>query len=390
MKRFSPPTAEKSFTEPINLLTNEGLTSQSENINRAKHDDKSDYLVNISDEENQQNYGLNTGSEGRKTPVIILLFLLSLSVLLLAPFMGMTNISPIDVLKGTDEEAARILLELRIPRVLLAWVTGATLALCGLIFQALFRNPLASPDMLGVSSGAAFGAVLYIRAGITFSILGVIPGISLAAFAGALTATLAIYGAGNLRQSSMSDASLLLAGIAMSFLFASLNMIVQYSSGYVDTFRMMRWSMGGMQTVGFASAAAALPGLLLIFIIAFAASCELNLIVCGDEIAMSRGVSAARLKGLCFLSVSLVMGLNVALCGPIGFVGLMAPHIARKLAGADYRVLSVVSPLFGGAFLVICDTAARMLWSPSELPVGILTSCLGSVFFLCLLMKGKR
>ena len=148
--------------------------------------------------------------------------------------------------------------------------------------------------------------------------------------------------------------------------------------------------MGGMQTVGFASAAAALPGLLLIFIIAFAASCELNLIVCGDEIAMSRGVSAARLKGLCFLSVSLVMGLNVALCGPIGFVGLMAPHIARKLAGADYRVLSVVSPLFGGGFLVICDTAARMLWSPSELPVGILTSCLGSVFFLCLLMKGKR
>ena len=148
--------------------------------------------------------------------------------------------------------------------------------------------------------------------------------------------------------------------------------------------------MGGMQTVGFASAAAALPGLLLIFIIAFAASCELNLIVCGDEIAMSRGVSAARLKGLCFLSVSLVMGLNVALCGPIGFVGLLGPHICRKFVGTDHRKLAVASLLFGGAFLVLCDTAARMLWAPAEVPVGVLTSCIGSIFFLWLLVRAKR
>ncbi len=326
----------------------------------------------------------------KKHIVLITLFILSSAVLLTAPFLGMTDISPLKVLKGADHELLRIFRELRVPRVLLSWVTGATLALCGVIFQALFRNPLASPDMLGVSSGAAFGAVLYIRAGVTFSLFGLISGISLAAFAGALIATLAIYGAGSLRRERMSDTSLLLAGVAMSFLFASLNMIIQYSSGYVDTFRMMRWSMGGMQTVGLAPVAAAFPGLLLIFIMAFTAAPELNLIVCGDDIAVSRGVSAARLKGLFFLAVSLVVGLNVAICGPIGFVGLMAPHICRKLVGTEHRTLSVASPLFGGAFLVVCDTAARIVWAPSELPVGILTSCLGSVFFLYLLIKGKR
>ncbi len=318
------------------------------------------------------------------------LFLFSLAVVTVAPFMGMQNIGISDLLGGADENIIRIMWDLRVPRVLLGWITGSTLALCGLIFQALFRNPLASPDMLGVSTGAAFGAVVYIRTGIVFSLFKVVSGLSLAAFAGALAATLAIYAAGNLRRGGMSEATLLLAGVAMSFLFGSLNMIIQFTGGYIDTFRMMRWSMGGIQAVGFAPVLATLPALLAVFAVAFFTAPELNLFVCGEDIAASRGVSVAKLRRLLFFSVSIVIGINVATCGPIGFVGLLGPHICRKFVGTDHRKLALASLFFGGAFLVICDTAARILWSPAEVPVGVLTSLIGSVFFLWLLVRGRH
>lgn len=319
-----------------------------------------------------------------------LLFLFSLAVIAVAPFIGMQNIGISDLLGGADENLIRIMWDLRVPRVLLGWITGSTLALCGLIFQALFRNPLASPDMLGVSTGAAFGAVVYIRTGIVFSLFGAVSGLSLAAFAGALAATFAIYAAGNLRRGGMSEATLLLAGVAMSFLFGSLNMIIQFTGGYIDTFRMMRWSMGGIQAVGFGPVLATLPALVVIFAVAFFTAPELNLFVCGEDIAASRGVSVVRLRRLLFFSVSIVIGINVATCGPIGFVGLLGPHICRKFVGTDHRKLALASLFFGGAFLVLCDTAARILWSPAEVPVGVLTSFIGSIFFLWLLVRGKR
>ena len=318
-----------------------------------------------------------------------LLFIFSLSVVVVAPFVGMQQISISDLFGG-DENIMRIMWDLRVPRVLLGWITGSTLALCGLIFQALFRNPLASPDMLGVSTGAAFGAVVYIRTGIVFSLFNAVSGLSLAAFGGALAATFAIYAAGNLRRGGMSEATLLLAGVAMSFLFGSLNMIIQFTGGYIDTFRMMRWSMGGIQAVGFGPVLATLPALAVIFTVAFVTAPELNLFVCGEDIAASRGVSVVRLRRLLFFSVSVVIGINVATCGPIGFVGLLGPHICRKFVGTDHRKLAVASLLFGGAFLVLCDTAARMLWAPAEVPVGVLTSCIGSIFFLWLLVRAKR
>jgi iron complex transport system permease protein len=318
------------------------------------------------------------------------LFIFSLAVVVVAPFMGMQNIALSDLFGSADENLIRIMWDLRVPRVLLGWITGSTLALCGLIFQALFRNPLASPDMLGVSTGAAFGAVVYIRTGIVFSLFGAVSGLSLAAFAGALAATFAIYAAGNLRRGGMSEATLLLAGVAMSFLFGSLNMIIQFTSGYIDTFRMMRWSMGGIQAVGFGPVLATLPALAVIFTVAFVTAPELNLFVCGEDIAASRGVSVVRLRRLLFFSVSVVIGINVATCGPIGFVGLLGPHICRKFVGTDHRKLALASLFFGGAFLVLCDTAARILWSPAEVPVGVLTSFIGSIFFLWLLVRGRR
>ena len=317
-----------------------------------------------------------------------LLFAFSLTVVVAAPFVGAMNVPFSAVFGDPASGPARLLWELRIPRVLLGWITGSTLAICGLVFQALFRNPLASPDMLGVSTGAAFGAVLYIRLGLAFSLFG-ISGLSFAAFAGALLATFAIYLASTVKRGGMSEGTLLLAGIAMSFLFGSANMIVQYSGGYTDTFRMMRWSMGGIQTVGFSSVWATLPALAAILVTALVSSRELDLFVCGEEIAAGRGVAVSRLRKLLFTIVSVVVGVNVAACGPIAFVGLMAPHICRKFVGEDHRRLTLASFFFGGAFLVLCDTAARILWAPAEVPVGILTSCAGSIFFLWLLLRER-
>ncbi|HCL80329.1 MAG TPA: iron ABC transporter permease, partial [Synergistaceae bacterium] len=247
------------------------------------------------------------------------LLVFSLVTLIVCPLVGPHTLS-LDGLRGVGNDA-RIFWELRLPRVLLAWITGATLSLCGMVYQAIFRNPLASPDMLGVSTGAAFGAVLAIRLGVTFTLFGIIPGISAAAFIGAVAATAVISAVGTLRRGGMSEASLLLGGVAVSFLFGSLNMILQYGGGYVDTFRMMRWSMGGIQAVGFVPVLAAFPALAVIFVTALAFAPELDLFTCGENIAAARGVSVLRLRRLLFLAVSVSVGMNVALCGPIGFVG---------------------------------------------------------------------
>ncbi len=324
-----------------------------------------------------------------KKSVFSLLLPVSLAILVLAPFFGAENV-PFSVLSADcDESLARIFWELRVPRVLLGWITGATLAVCGMIFQALFRNDLASPDMLGISSGAAFGAVTYIRLGMEFTLFGVLSGISLAAFAGSLLATFAIYAAGRLKRRGMNSATLLLAGIAISCLLSSLNMIMQYSGSYVDSFRALRWSVGGLETVGFSQVWTTLPALVLILLAALFASRELDLFVCGERLAASRGVSVEKLRRALFLAVSFVIAINVSVCGPVGFIGLLAPHICRRFAGSAHRELMTASALFGGAFLVLCDTSARILWAPSEVPVGIITAFIGSIFFLWLLVREK-
>ena len=317
------------------------------------------------------------------------LFIFSLAVVAVAPFIGMQNIGISDLLGGADENIIRIMWDLRVPRVLLGWITGSTLALCGLIFQALFRNPLASPDMLGVSTGAAFGAVVYIRTGIVFSLFGAVSGLSLAAFAGALAATFAIYAAGNLRRGGMSEATLLLAGVAMSFLFGSLNMIIQFTGGYIDTFRMMRWSMGGIQAVGFGPVIATLPALAVIFAVAFVTAPELNLFVCGEDIAASRGVSVVRLRRLLLFSVSIVIGINVATCGPIGFVGLATAHIVRVIVGPDHRYLLPATLVCGPALLLSADVLGRVAAAPAELQTGIAAAVMGGPLFI-MLVRSKR
>jgi len=307
-------------------------------------------------------------------------------VTLLAPFIGPDGFA--FVLMRDGDIDAQIVRELRIPRVIAAFVAGVTLSLSGMAFQALFRNPLATPFTLGVSSGASFGAALALNLGFTGAILGV-SGPAAAAFAGALFSTGLVYGLTYLRG-GFSTATLLLAGVAVSFFFSSLILFVQYTADVYNAFRMLRWVMGGLSVVDYESIWTMLPFALAGTVLLWLSRHELNLLLLGDDLATSRGVDVPRVKLVLFFTVSLMVGGVVAVCGPIGFVGMMVPHMCRLMVGHDHRHLTPASALLGGAFLVVCDTAARIVLSPAELPVGVVTALLGGPFFLWLLLSGSQ
>jgi len=325
----------------------------------------------------------------RRTAALIVLAVLALLVLGAAPLVGMERI-PLDTLwRHGDGAAARIFWQLRVPRVVMAFLAGAGLAAGGLAFQAVFRNPLAEPFTLGVASGAALGASVYIHLGLPFSLLW-ISGASWFAFAGALLAVVLVYGMTRARQ-GFSTATMLLAGVAVSFCFSSLILFLQYLSDFTQSFVLLRWVMGGLHAlVGFGEVFTVLPlvgaGILMVLYLTH----ELNLVTTGEELAASRGVAVHRTKALLFVAVSLMVGGIVSVCGPIGFVGLIVPHICRLLVGPDHRYLTPAALLCGAILLTLCDTLARTVMAPTELPVGILTSLLGGPFFLWLLLGRSR
>jgi iron complex transport system permease protein len=182
---------------------------------------------------------------------------------------------------------------------------------------------------------------------------------------------------------------MLLAGVAVSFFFSSLILFLQYLSDFTQSFRIVRWLMGGIEVAGYDAVIGILPFTLAGGAIVFLLTGELNLITTGEDIAASRGVEVGRVRTVLFFAVSLMVGGVVAVCGPIGFVGLMAPHISRLLVGANHRYLAPASLLFGGAFLTLCDTLARTVIAPAEIPVGVITAILGGPFFLWLLICPK-
>ncbi len=312
----------------------------------------------------------------------------ALASLLIAPFLGIETILPSTILHGQGSDVIRdIFWRIRIPRVMTAFFAGAVLSICGMTFQAMFRNPLATPYTLGVSSGAAFGAAMYVRLGVVFSLFGV-AGQPLCAFLGACAALGIVYGLTRMRE-GFSAATMLLAGVAVSFFFSSLILFLQYISDFTNSFIIIRWMMGGLEVVGYRPVFTVMPvaliggaGLMLL-------ARELNLISFGETIALSRGVDTTKLKTVLFFTVSFMVGMVVSVAGPIGFVGMMCPHICRMLVGYNHRVLMPASFLFGGMFLVICDTIARTVIAPAEIPVGVITALLGGPFFLWLLLQRK-
>lgn len=317
-------------------------------------------------------------------PVLILVG--AAAVVLAAPLIGPISL-PLSVIlepSGVDP-AARIFWQIRVPRVAAGFLGGAGLALGGAVFQAVFRNQLATPYILGVAAGASFGVAAVARVGVGVVVLGL--GLaSWSALGGALLAVSIIWLLSRLRPDA-STATLLLAGVSLNFFFSSLILFLQYTASFTDSYRILRWLMGGLGGIDWSSAVQMVPFVLIGGVTVLRLGRELDLLATGDEIAASRGVPVARTRSVLFVATSVMIGGVVASCGPIGFVGMMSPHICRLLLGPGHRRLLPIAAIFGGAFLVLCDTAARLVIAPAELPVGVITAFLGAPFFLWLLLR---
>ena len=281
---------------------------------------------------------------------------------------------------------------LRFHRTALALIAGAGLALAGLVFQAMFRNPLATPYTLGVASGAAFGAALClqttVRLGLPTAIFA-IPTVSFGAFLGAFLAMGVVLGLTRRRDTTTEQ--MLLAGVAVNFFFASLIVLLQYLSAPHDAFQILRWTMGGVQNATDAADWLRLtPVVLLLMVFLASQSRTMNVFVTGDDRAKSLGVNVDRFRMILFIGTSLVVGFIVSVTGPIGFVGLLVPHVARLIVGPDHRLLILSTAFLGAVFLAWCDTLGRVISHPAEFPVGIITALLGGPFFLWLLLRRKE
>lgn len=316
---------------------------------------------------------------------IIILPLAILAIVAL-PFVGNGSIGP-DVLWqfGKSDIDSLIFWQIRLPRVLLAFLAGTGLALGGLVFQSIFRNPLATPFTLGVAGGASLGVTLWIFFGLQLTIFG-ISGISLAALTGAILSIALVYGiaraTGNLAPNTM-----LLGGVAISFFFSSIILLLQYLGEISDTFRIIHWLMGDLSRANYDMVLQVFPFIATGTLITCVHSRDLNLLTLDDDLAATRGVSVERTRIILFFAVSFMLAGIITACGPIGFVGIMVPHICRLLLGPNLRHLIPASLLFGGIFLATCDTLARSLSSSTEIPVGIITALLGGPFFLILLFR---
>ncbi len=313
-------------------------------------------------------------------------------VCVVAPLVGPTPISIRRVFDGAipfaDNVDAQIFFIARLPRVIAGALVGSALATAGVVFQALLRNPLATPFTLGVSAGASLGAMLIITFGAPLS-LGGIPVVPFASFTGSVGAVAIVYALATVRRHGLSTNVLLLAGVTLNSLFSAIIMFVQYVANPAQTFQTVRWLMGNLDVSSYRPIVAALP-LTLVAFIAFAwLPRSLNLLTMGPEAAAARGVNVLTTQRLAFLSASLATGAAVSLAGPIGFIGIVIPHLVRLLVGSDHRVVLPASACFGAAFLVVCDVGARTVMSPLELPVGVITAIVGGPFFLWLLIRSR-
>lgn len=310
-------------------------------------------------------------------------------VIIAAPMIG-PKLTPLSAILHPDVQGnidSQVFWMIRLPRVLAAFLAGMGLAVSGMTFQAMFRNPLATESTLGVASGASVGAAVYVRLGLAVTVLGV-SGLSVFAFAGALAAILLVYGLTRLRR-GFSTTDMLLAGVAIGFFFSSLILLVQSTVDFQNSYRLLSWLMGGLGVVGYDSCRSMLPFVIIGTLIVLYLRNELNLITIGDDIAVTRGVNVNRVKMALFFAVSLMVGGIAAVCGPIGFVGMIVPHICRLIIGPDHRYLIPATLLMGGAFLTGCDTLTRLVTAPAELPVGTVTAFIGGPFFIWLLVTGK-
>ena len=283
-------------------------------------------------------------------------------------------------LSATDQI---ILFSIRLPRIVFAGIVGGALAAAGVVFQGLLRNPLADPYILGISSGAAVGALCALLLGIGFSL-----GVSGSAFLGALLTIALVYSIAR-TKTELHSTTLLLAGVIVNAFFAAVIMFLIATASDKSLHNAIFWLMGDLSLAQWREILTAGMALMIGFVIIFIHARHLNLIAISEETAKQLGVPVEQTKIILLLAASLITGVAVSLCGIIGFAGLIVPHMMRMLLGSDHRLLLPASVLFGSAFLIAADTFARTIMSPAELPVGVITALCGAPYFIYLLRRKK-
>jgi iron complex transport system permease protein len=326
-----------------------------------------------------------------------ILFLLLILSIVGSSLLGPVAINALRALEHifSPDADAEILFRTRLPRVLLGVAIGGGMAACGVVLQALLRNPLACPQMLGVSGGASLGGIL----GMIFfpnwllpiagGLLGEISWVPLAAFLGALLSMVLVYRF-SLFHGRLHPYHLLLSGVIFNSFIAALIMFLNSIVDFYQAQGLLFWLMGSLSTRAYLTVGFIWAYVVLGFFWLWTKGLPLNLITLGEETAMQLGVETGALQRQVFVASSLMIGAMVSISGMIGFVGLMIPHVMRLIVGSDHRLLLPASFLAGGIFLAWADTLARILLAPAELPVGIVTAFFGGPFFLLLLYREGR
>ncbi|PKN05190.1 MAG: iron ABC transporter permease [Deltaproteobacteria bacterium HGW-Deltaproteobacteria-9] len=325
-----------------------------------------------------------------------LLFLLFLMLCFTALCLGAIHIAPADVAgavsgaifgnaSGTSEEEL-ILFSVRLPRILFAGIVGASLSLGGVVFQALLRNPLADPYVLGISGGSALGAIVGIVVGAASFYLGV----PFLAFCGALATVFLVFIVAGGSRGVLLDNSLLLAGVVVNAFFSAAILFALSVVNSMELHSISFWLMGDLSRASLKEIFGTALCFAACFVLLYTQARKLNLIVQGEETALQLGVNVLATKYLLLIVTSLITAIAVSFAGIIGFIGIMVPHMMRLVFGSDHRLLIPASALFGASFLVVADTLARTVLSPAELPVGVITALCGAPYFIFLMRRKGR
>jgi iron complex transport system permease protein len=307
---------------------------------------------------------------------LIVLFFCLIGLFILNIFIGTVNIPANKILEPAFFE----ILKLRLLRALLAISAGACLSVAGVILQAVLRNPLAEPYVLGVSSGAGLGAVI----GLLFISLSM--AVSAAAFIGGLVTIFLVYKLARI-DGRMSPENMIIAGIIVNGFLSSVLMFFVSNSSSGNIHSIVWWLLGNLQVYKITPVAVLALASLAGILISYLFSRELNAISLGEEEARHLGIDIEKVKIILLLTATFVTSLTVSICGIIGFAGLMMPHIARRLMGPDHRMLLPASVLMGSAFLLLCDIFSKTMIAPREIPIGVITSFIGVPFFIYVLKK---
>ena len=309
-----------------------------------------------------------------------ILYLISLTLIFIAPFHGQIPIELYDLNKPTTIDY-KLFWDIRLPRVVVAFFAGSILALGGLIFQSLFKNPMSTPYTLGVASGSMLGVAFAVVFG--FSSL-----LSLFGFLGALFTVLILFTL-TLRLKSYETNTLLLVGIALAFFYNASLMILFYLSDESQSFEIIRFTMGSVDVVGLSETLPIILGSLALLFVSFYYKKELKLLLTSNDYAYLKGINVKKVNTILLVSVSIAVGVCISLTGPIGFVGLIIPHIMKTVYKQSAEQLIVPIFFYGGFFLVVSDLIARNVGNSSDIPIGIITAFLGAPFFIYLIMRKR-